>query len=320
VTLGWPEFFGDAPVAEVEESRRGVLRRLRSGLTRTRTALTERIAAIRFDPEDAETWQELEEALILADVGVQAAGELVQRLGRRRRIDDLGAALTEEVAGLFGPPPRLLLAEKPAVILVVGVNGTGKTTTVGKLAHSLTASGRSVLIGAADTFRAAAEEQLEVWAKRAGADFVGSNRGQDPASVAFDAVEAGIARGRDVVIIDTAGRLHTQANLIEELVKVRRVIERRLPGAPHETLLVLDAMTGQNGIQQARVFSEAVQVTGVALTKLDGTAKGGIVIPIAYDLGLPVKLIGVGEALEDLRPFDAGDFARALVGMAPDGE
>jgi fused signal recognition particle receptor len=320
VTLGWPEFFGDAPVAEVEESRRGVLRRLRSGLTRSRTALTERIAAIRFDPEDAETWQELEEALILADVGVQAAGELVQRLGRRRRIDDLGAALTEEVAGLFGPPPRLLLAEKPAVILVVGVNGTGKTTTVGKLAHSLTASGRSVLIGAADTFRAAAEEQLEVWAKRAGADFVGSNRGQDPASVAFDAVEAGIARGRDVVIIDTAGRLHTQANLIEELVKVRRVIERRLPGAPHETLLVLDAMTGQNGIQQARVFSEAVQVTGVALTKLDGTAKGGIVIPIAYDLGLPVKLIGVGEALEDLRPFDAGDFARALVGMAPDGE
>ncbi len=316
MTLGWPELLGDAPVAEEEESRRGLFRRLRSGLTRSRSALTERIAAIRFDPDDNETWQELEEALILADVGVQAAGELVQRLGRRR-VDDLGEALAEEVAGLFGPPPRLLLVEKPSVILVVGVNGTGKTTTIGKLAHRLTGSGRSVLVGAADTFRAAAEEQLEVWAKRAGADFVGSNRGQDPASVAFDAVEAGIARGHDVVIIDTAGRLHTQANLMEELMKVRRVIERRLPGAPHETLLVLDATTGQNGLQQARVFGEAVQVTGVALTKLDGTAKGGIVIPIAYDLGLPVKLIGVGESLEDLRPFDAGDFARALVGAEP---
>ena len=177
-----------------------------------------------------------------------------------------------------------------------------------------------MLVGAADTFRAAAEEQLEVWAKRAGADFVGSNRGQDPAAVAFDAVEAGIARGRDVVIVDTAGRLHTQANLMEELAKVRRVIERRLPGAPHETLLVLDATTGQNGLQQAKVFAEAVQVTGVALTKLDGTAKGGIVIPIAWELGLPVKLIGVGEPLDDLRPFDAADFGRALVGGEPAGE
>jgi fused signal recognition particle receptor len=314
VTLSWPELLGDAVAPDPEESRRRVFGRLRSGLSRSRAALSERIAAIRFDPNDDESWLELEEALILADVGVQAAGELVQRLGRRRAIADLGEALAEEVASLFGPSPRLALGEKPAVILVVGVNGTGKTTTIGKLAHRLTESGRSVLVGAADTFRAAAEEQLEVWARRAGADFVGSNRGQDPAAVAFDAIDAGIARGRDVVIVDTAGRLHTQGHLMEELAKVRRVIERRLPGAPHETLLVLDATTGQNGLQQARIFGDSVQVTGVALTKLDGTAKGGIVIPIAYELGLPVKLIGVGETLEDLRPFDAGDFARALIG------
>ena len=314
----WQELLGDAPAApEPEERRRGLFRRLRSGLSRSRSALGQRIAAIRFDPEDDATWQELEEALILGDVGVKAATELVQRLGRRRAVDDLPAALAEEVTGLFGPPPVLEVQHKPAVILVVGVNGTGKTTTIGKLAHRLTESGRSVLVGAADTFRAAAEEQLEVWARRAGADFVGSTHGQDPAAVAFDAVDAGIARGKDVVIVDTAGRLHTQANLMEELAKIRRVIDRRLPGAPHETLLVLDATTGQNGLQQAKVFTEAVQVTGVALTKLDGTAKGGIVIPIAYELGLPVKLIGVGETLEDLRPFDAADFGRALVGGGP---
>jgi fused signal recognition particle receptor len=199
------------------------------------------------------------------------------------------------------------------VLLVVGVNGTGKTTTIGKLAHRLREHGRSVLVAAADTFRAAAEEQLEIWASRAGADFVGSRRGGDPAAVAYDAIEAASARGRDVVIVDTAGRLHTQTNLMEELAKVRRVISQRLEGAPHETLLVVDATTGQNGLQQARLFGEAVGVTGVALTKLDGSAKGGVAIPIAYELGLPVKLIGVGEQLDDLRPFDAGDYARALV-------
>jgi len=175
-----------------------------------------------------------------------------------------------------------------------------------------------VLVAAADTFRAAAEEQLEIWAQRADADFVGSDRGGDPAAVAFDAIEAAEARGRDVVIVDTAGRLHTQKGLMEELAKVRRVIERRLEGAPHETLLVLDATTGQNGLQQAKLFDEAVGVTGVCLTKLDGTAKGGIVLPVAFELGLPVKLIGVGEGLEDLRPFDPGDFARALVGADVD--
>jgi fused signal recognition particle receptor len=224
-------------------------------------------------------------------------------------VGDLAEALAEEIAALFGTPPTLSLEARPSVILVVGVNGTGKTTTIGKLAQKLREHGRSVTVGAADTFRAAAEEQLEVWAKRAGAHFVGGERGADPASVAYDAVGA----GGDVVIIDTAGRLHTQTNLMDELGKVSRVIARRLEGAPHETVLVLDATTGQNGLQQAKLFSEAVPVTGVALTKLDGSAKGGIAVPIAFELGLPVKLIGVGEGLDDLRPFDPLDFARALV-------
>jgi fused signal recognition particle receptor len=200
-----------------------------------------------------------------------------------------------------------------AELLVVGVNGTGKTTTIGKLAHRLGEHGRSVILAAADTFRAAAEEQLEVWAERSGADFVGSERGGDPAAVAYDAIEAAEARGRDVVVVDTAGRLHTQTNLMEELAKIRRVIERRLEGAPHETLLVVDATTGQNGVQQARLFGGAVDVTGVALTKLDGSAKGGVAVAIAHELGLPVKLVGVGERLDDLRPFDAQDFAQALL-------
>jgi fused signal recognition particle receptor len=198
-------------------------------------------------------------------------------------------------------------------VLVVGVNGTGKTTTIGKLAHRLTEHGHQVVVAAADTFRAAADEQLEIWAGRAGADFVGAERGADPAAVAYDAIEAARSRGRDVVLVDTAGRLHTQHNLMQELEKVRRVIGQRLEGAPHETLLVLDATTGQNGVQQARLFGEAVAVTGVALTKLDGSAKGGIAVAIAHELGMPVKLVGVGESLEDLRPFDPQDFARALV-------
>ena len=195
------------------------------------------------------------------------------------------------------------------MILVVGVNGTGKTTTIGKLAKKLREHGRPVTLGAADTFRAAAEEQLEIWAERAGARFVGGERGGDPAAVAYDAVGA----EDGVVIVDTAGRLHTQTNLMDELAKVRRVIAGRRDGAPHEVLLVVDATTGQNGLQQARLFNEAVGVTGVALTKLDGSAKGGIAVAIAYELGLPVKLVGVGEGLDDLRPFDADDFARALV-------
>ncbi|HET9545763.1 MAG TPA: signal recognition particle-docking protein FtsY, partial [Gaiellaceae bacterium] len=229
---------------------------------------------------------------------------------------ELVEGLEEVLTDLVSPAgeARLGLGGRPSVVLVVGVNGTGKTTTIGKLASRLAESGRSVILAAADTFRAAAEEQLEIWARRAGADFVGSERGADPAAVAFDAIAAAEARGRDVVVVDTAGRLHTQTNLMDELAKIRRVIAGRLEGAPHETLLVVDATTGQNGLQQARLFGDAVDVTGVALTKLDGTAKGGIAVAIAHELGIPVKLVGVGETLDDLQPFDAGDFVRALVG------
>jgi fused signal recognition particle receptor len=306
----WAEFLGDGEGPyETEVTRRGFASRLRESLSRSRRALTEQLAVAAFDPDDAASWERLEEALLGADVGVRATAELVERLEARGELSDLNEALAEEIAALFGTPPTLALEARPAVILVVGVNGTGKTTTIGKLAQKLREHGRSVTVGAADTFRAAAEEQLEVWARRAGAQFVGGGRGSDPAAVAYDAVAA----GGDVVIVDTAGRLHTQTNLMDELAKVRRVIAGRLEGAPHETLLVLDATTGQNGIQQARLFSEAVGVTGVALTKLDGSAKGGVAVAIAFELGLPVKLIGVGEGLDDLRPFDPLDFARALV-------
>ena len=287
--------------------------RLRDSLSKSRRALTGELAAAAFDPGSTADWERLEEALIMGDVGVRATAELVQRLEARGDLTDLNEALAEEIAALFGEPPTLDVQHEPTVILVVGVNGTGKTTTIGKLASKLSEHKRSVVVAAADTFRAAAEEQLEIWAQRAGADFVGSERGGDPAAVAYDAIEAAQARGRDVVIVDTAGRLHTQTNLMEELAKVRRVIESKLDGAPHETLLVVDATTGQNGLQQARLFGETAGVTGVALTKLDGSAKGGVAIAIAYELGLPVKLIGVGEQLDDLRPFDAEDFARALV-------
>jgi len=310
----WEQLLGEADAApEPEEQRAGRFARLRDSLSKSRRALTEQIAVAAFDPGDDLAWERPEEALIQADVGVPATAELVRRLEARGKLGDLGQALTDEVASLLGEPATLNVNGKPTVILVVGVNGTGTTTTIGKLASKLAEHGHSVVVAAADTFRAAAEEQLEIWAQRAGADFVGSERGGDPAAVAFDAIEAAQARGRDVVIVDTAGRLHTQTNLMEELAKVRRVIAAKLEGAPHETLLVVDATTGQNGVQQARLFGEAAGVTGVALTKLDGSAKGGVALPIAYELGLPVKLIGIGERLEDLRPFDPRDFARALV-------
>jgi fused signal recognition particle receptor len=312
----WGELLGepDAAPATAEESEGRFFSRLRDSLSKSRRALTgELAAAATFDPGDDADWERLEEALIAGDVGVRATAELVRRLEARGELADLNAALAEEVAELFGEPPVLDVAHEPAVILVVGVNGTGKTTTIGKLSARLAEHGRSVVVAAADTYRAAAEEQLEIWAQRAGADFVGSERGADPAAVAYDAVEAAVARGRDLVVVDTAGRLHTQTNLMEELAKVRRVLAGRLDGAPHETLLVVDATTGQNGVQQARLFGEAVGVTGVVLTKLDGSAKGGVAIPIAYELGLPVKLVGVGEALEDLQPFDPGDYAQALI-------
>ena len=310
----WAELLGDeederATIAEEQ----GFFGRLRDSLGKSRRALTDELVEAAFQSGDDEAWERLEEALIAGDVGVPATAELVRRLEARGVAGNLTEPLVEEAAALLGDPGTLNVSERPSVLLVVGVNGTGKTTTIGKLAHHLGAHGRSVLVAAADTFRAAAEEQLEIWAERGGADFVGSSRGGDPAAVAYDAIEAATARGRDVVIVDTAGRLHTQANLMEELAKVRRVIAQRLEGAPHETLLIVDATTGQNGLQQARLFGEAVQVSGVALTKLDGSAKGGVALAIAHELGLPVKLVGVGERLDDLRPFDPQDFATALL-------
>ena len=310
----WAELLGDeAAGSEASAEAGGFFSRLRDSLGKSRRALTEQIAAGTFDAADDTAWERLEEALIAADVGVPSTAELVRRLEARGELGDLSEALVEEAGALLGEPGTLTLNGQPSVILVVGVNGTGKTTTIGKLAYRLREHGRSVVLGAADTFRAAAEEQLEIWAERAGADFVGGERGGDPAAVAYDAIETATQGGRDVVIVDTAGRLHTQTNLMEELAKVRRVISQKLEGAPHETLLVVDATTGQNGVQQARLFGEAVGVTGVALTKLDGSAKGGVAIAIANELGLPVTLIGVGEGLDDLRPFDPNDFARALI-------
>ena len=311
----WAELLGeDGAAPEAEEERRGLFGRLRESLSRSRQALTAEITAAAFDPGDALAWERLEEALIAGDVGVPATAELVQRLEARTDTGaDLGAALADEVATLLGEPATLGIHGDPAVILVVGVNGTGKTTTIGKLASRLREHGHAVVVAAGDTFRAAAEEQLGIWAERAQAEFVEGPQGGDPAAVAYDAIERARRGGRDVVIVDTAGRLHTQTNLMDELAKVRRVIASRVEGAPHETLLVVDATTGQNAVQQARLFKDAVGVSGVALTKLDGSAKGGVAIPIAYELGLPVKLIGVGERLEDLRPFDPQDFARALV-------
>jgi fused signal recognition particle receptor len=328
VTRTWAELLGDAEAADPGEQhgegRRGRFRRLRAGLSRSRGAISRGLTGWRYDPADLESWDRLEEVLISADCGVGTTAEIVKRLQARRpqTNDDVFDGLEQILAELTAPAGDAVLdlSHRPSVILVVGVNGTGKTTTIGKLASRLRESGRSVIVAAADTYRAAAEEQLEVWAARAGADFVGSTRGGDPAAVAFDAIEAARARGRDVVVVDTAGRLHTQANLMDELAKIRRVIAGKLEGAPHETLLVIDATTGQNGLQQARLFREAVDVSAVALTKLDGTAKGGIVVAIAHELGLPVKLVGVGEALDDLQPFDADEFARALVGRDGDGE
>ena len=310
----WGELLGDGRPEETSaDQRAGLFSRLRDSLGRSRRALTQELAAAAFDPGDTASWERLEEALIAGDVGVPATAELVRRLEARADVGDLNEALADEVADLFGEPPRFDLGGEPSVILVVGVNGTGKTTTIGKLAFRLREHGHSVVVAAADTFRAAAEEQLGIWAERAGAEFVEGEPGGDPAAVAYDAIDHARRDGRDVVVVDTAGRLHTQTNLMEELAKVRRVITSRSEGAPHETLLVVDATAGQNAVQQARLFKDAVGVTGVALTKLDGTAKGGVAIPIAYELGLPVKLIGVGETLDDLRPFDAHDFARALV-------
>jgi fused signal recognition particle receptor len=301
--------------------RGGLLRRLRESMAKTRQALGGEIQATLFGALDEQTWERLEEALIMADVGASTTASVVELLEREvgeRKIEG-GEALSERLITLLAETARVGEARidiraNPTVIMAVGVNGTGKTTTIGKLAwHLRHELDRSVLLAAADTFRAAATEQLEGWAQRAGCEIVAGPQGSDPGAVAFEAIAQARSSGVDVVIVDTAGRLHTQDDLMGELGKVRRVIARQLPGAPHETLLTLDATTGQNGLRQAKLFTESAQLTGVVLTKLDGTARGGIALAIARELELPVKLIGVGEAVEDLRPFDPDEFARALI-------
>lgn len=313
---GAAEDAGEGP-----ERRRGFFRRLRENLSKTRQALGSEIQATLFGPLDEHTWERLEEALIMADVGASTTASVVGTLEQEASEGQVegGQALSERLIELLAQMAsteewRIDVRPKPTVILAVGVNGTGKTTTIGKLAwHLRKELGRSVLLGAADTFRAAATEQLEGWALRAGCEIVTGAEGSDPGAVAFETIAQARQRGVDVAIVDTAGRLHTQDDLMAELSKVRRVIARQLEGAPHETLLTIDATTGQNGLHQARLFAAAAEVTGVVLTKLDGTARGGIALAIARELGLPVKLIGVGETLEDLRPFDPEDFARALI-------
>jgi fused signal recognition particle receptor len=326
--VSWHDAFdlgADAPPpAPVEEERQGVFRRLREGLTRSRQALGAELTASVSGPIDDETWERIEEALILADVGAPTTAVVVRRLedeaeaGEVSGGEELRERLIELLAETASPSEngdaRIDLRERPAVVMVVGVNGTGKTTTIGKIAwHLQQEMGLDVIVAAADTYRAAAVEQLSEWSERAGCQIVKGTEGGDPGAVAFDAIAAARARGADVVICDTAGRLHTKTDLMEELSKVRRVIDKQLPGAPHETLVVIDATTGQNGIRQAQEFARAADVSGAVLTKLDGSAKGGVALAIASELGIPVKLIGIGESLEDLRPFDAEQFARALL-------
>lgn len=323
----WSELFiTDAPAEErssttSDRPRRGLFRRLRENLSKTREALGGEIQATLFGTLDTEAWERLEEALILADVGAQTTASIVSTLETEADAGELagGEALSERLVGLLAQTARvgdarIDIRPEPTVIMAVGVNGTGKTTTIGKLAwHLRNELGRTVMLGAADTFRAAASEQLAGWAQRAGCEIVTGAEGSDPGSVAFETIARARAEGVDVAIIDTAGRLHTQDDLMAELGKVRRVIARQLDGAPHETLLTIDATTGQNGLRQARMFAAAADVTGVVLTKLDGTARGGIALAIAAELQLPVKLIGIGETVEDLRPFDPEEFARALI-------
>jgi fused signal recognition particle receptor len=308
--------------AEPAGERGGFLRRLRDSLSKSREALGAELAASFGDSLDERTWERLEEALILADVGPRTTADVVKRLEREveaGEVEGPDAArdrlieLLAEVAD--AGRSRIDVSARPAVLLMVGVNGSGKTTTIGKIAWHLERElGLSVILAAGDTYRAAAVEQLETWAERSGAEIVTAKPGTDPGAVAFDAISAAEARDFDVVIADTAGRLHTHGNLMEELAKLRRVIAKRLDGAPHETLITIDSTTGQNGLRQAQAFSDAVGLSGVVLTKLDGTAKGGIALAIAGELAIPVKLIGVGEKLEDLRPFDSRDFAAALLG------
>jgi fused signal recognition particle receptor len=320
--MGWFRRKNDPPPAEAEpaapEARSGVFTRLKERLSKTRRSFSEGVGRILTGRQkiDAQALEQLEELLITADVGVQTATELIERIFAARTADaaDLQRVLRAEILSILTrqAPAEAAAAARPHVIMVVGVNGVGKTTTIGKLAARYSAAGRSVLIAAADTFRAAAADQLAIWAERAGAGLVRHKDGTDPAAVAFDAVESALARHVDIVIVDTAGRLHTKVNLMEEIKKVKRAIAKRLPDAPHEVLLVLDATTGQNAVSQARMFNETLGVTGMALAKLDGTAKGGIVIAICREFDIPLRYIGIGEAIEDLQDFDPEQFVDAL--------
>lgn len=318
-----------APEIEVPEPTAGRLVRLRTRLSRSQNSLGKGLLTLLSREHlDEDTWEEIEDTLLTADVGVAPTQELVERLRERVRVlgtrtpDELRTLLREELLTLIGtdsdrsvhtePGVGVNGEEKPGVVLVVGVNGVGKTTTTGKLARVLVADGKSVVLGAADTFRAAAADQLQTWGERVGARTVRGPEGGDPASIAFDAVKEGIAENADVVLIDTAGRLHTKTGLMDELGKVKRVVEKH--GSVDEVLLVLDATTGQNGLVQARVFAEVVDITGIVLTKLDGTAKGGIVVAVQRELGVPVKLVGLGEGADDLAPFEPEAFVDALIG------
>ena len=311
-----------APVQEKPKGEPGFFERLKLGLKKTKDGLVGRIDTLVLGKKeiDADTLEELEEILITSDIGVKTTVELIRtlelRLGRNELKDGeaLRSALKEEILARLEVHHRVLDIEgqQPFVLLVIGVNGVGKTTTIGKLASRFSASGKKVLLAAADTFRAAAAEQLESWGDRSGVDVIRHKEGADPSAVVFDACKAAVARQVDILIVDTAGRLHTKVNLMEEMKKIRRVIDREIPGAPHETLLVLDAATGQNAISQARLFKDAAGVTGIALTKLDGTAKGGIVVAVSHEFALPVRYIGVGESIDDLRDFNPREFTDAL--------
>ena len=300
----------------------GFFGRLAEGLKKTRESMARKVDAIvnSFTKIDEELFEELEETLIMSDVGVATSAEICRRLRaavKQRGVTDAAEVrelIKEIIADMLAGGEALSISTKPSIVLVIGVNGVGKTTTIGKLAASLKARGRRVLLGAADTFRAAAIDQLRVWADRAGVEMVRQSEGADPAAVVFDAITAGRARGADVIICDTAGRLHNKKNLMDELSKISRVIQREAPGCDVEVLLVLDATTGQNALNQARQFKEAAGITGIILTKLDGTARGGVVIGIRQELEVPIKYIGIGEQVDDLRPFNAADFVDALFG------
>lgn len=303
----------------------GFFNKIAEGLKKTRDSMMGKVDALlnSFTKIDEDFFDELEESLIMADVGAVTSARICENLRKKVKEEGLSdptavkGALKEIIAQMLAGDEALNLSTKPSIILVIGVNGVGKTTTIGKLAHNLHEDGKKVLLAAADTFRAAAIDQLQIWADRAGVDLVKHGEGSDPAAVVFDAINAGKARGCDVVICDTAGRLHNKKNLMDELYKIARVIDREAPGCAKEVLLVLDATTGQNALNQAKLFQEAAGLTGIILTKLDGTARGGVVIGIKEELNIPIKYIGVGEQIDDLRPFDSKEFVEALFEDSP---